>query len=115
MAVAKRGCGQMGHLTPLNCKPSEHSVREAFNKDRLAVIMEHLFCTVWCASRWRPRGACVENDLENRGEREGKDYQISASGFLADFSSECLGVTHYWEVSDKEREKKRERRSHLDE
>lgn len=70
MAVAKHGCGQMGHLTPLNCKTSEHSAREAFNKDRLAVIMEHLFCTAWCACRWRPRGACVENGSENRGERE---------------------------------------------
>lgn len=37
MAVAKPGCGQMGHLTPLNCKSAEHSVGEVFDEDRLVV------------------------------------------------------------------------------
>lgn len=117
MAVAKHGCGQMGHLTPLNCKPSEPSAREAFNKDRLAVRFSSnygasvLYCIV-CLQVEAQRCLCWKWLRKQWGEREGKGYQISAGGFLADFSSECLEVTHYWEVSNKEREKKRERRSH---
>lgn len=77
MAVAKPGCGQMGRLTPLNCKPSEHSVGEAFHKDRWAVrfssneqcgsavIMDHLFCAALCACKGMPRGAWVEMALKS--------------------------------------------------
>lgn len=32
-AVARPGCGWMEPLTPLNCKPSEHLMRKAFNRE----------------------------------------------------------------------------------
>lgn len=102
-AVAKPGCGPTGHLTPLNCKPSEHSVGEAFDKDRFAVWFGSnygapvLYWSV-CLQEDAQRCLCW-NCLEKVvGETDKKGYQVISRCFAGWFQQWVCGSHFFWET-----------------